>query len=260
MARKPTAKKSKNQKVNRADANRRNDTVANIAVGLYEHDEAIKYYIDNKIKPQVVDHNNELVKVPLIYGNPERWTCVQKSSFYRDKEGKIQLPLMMYKRSGIEKQRQLTRNLDANNPQIHQYLQNSYTSVNRYDNFSRLVGRKPVRELHRVVVPDYVTLTYDFIIWTEFVGQMNKIVEAMNYAEGSHWGDPSRFNFSTTIDNFENIIEVNDGEDRSVRSSFTLTLRGYIIPENIQKAAQEQSQKVFTRGVVQFGENIVDNI
>ena len=79
MARKPTANKSKNQKVNRATANRRNDTVANITVGLYEHDEAIKYYIDNKIKPQVVDHNNELVKVPLIYGNPERWKSVQKS-------------------------------------------------------------------------------------------------------------------------------------------------------------------------------------
>jgi len=259
MSRKPTAKKPKSSTINRANVVKRNDKVANIGVGLYEHDEAIKYYIENVIKPQVLDHNNESIKVPIIYGNPERWQSVQKSIFHRDKDGKVQIPLIMYKRTNIEKERGITKNLDANNPQIHQYIKNSFTSVNRYDALDRLIGRKPVQELHRIVIPDYVTLGYDFIVWTEFIGQMNKLIEAINYAEGSFWGDQDRFTFSTRIDSFSNTTEVAQGEDRAIRTSFSLTLRGYIIPENIQKAAQEQSQKVFTRVVVQFGENVISN-
>lgn len=260
MSRKPTARETKNQSVNRAEVIRRNDTVADITVGLYDHDEAVKYYVDNVIKLQVVDSNKELVKVPLMYGNPERWKSVQKSSFYRDKEGKIQIPLMMYRRTGFEKERNLTRNLDANSPQLHQYLQNSYSQINKYDNFSRLVGREPIKELHQVVVPDYITINYEFIVWTEFMGQMNKIIEALNYAEGAYWGDKDRWQFLSQIDNFGSFVEVADDRDRSVRTTFDLTLRGYIVPENIQKAATEQSQKVFTKGVVQFGENVVDKL
>ena len=256
MARKNTSKKIKPESINRAEVVRRNDNVPNITVGLYEHDEAIKYYIDNTIKPHVIDSNNDSIKVPVIYGNPEKWNSVQKSSFYRDKESKIQIPLIMYRRTSIENDRSISRNLDANNPHIHQYIENSYTRVNKYDAIDRLIGRKPVQELHRIVVPNYVTLTYEFIIWTDFIGQMNKVIEAINYAEGSHWGDPSRFIFSTTIDSFDNIVEVTQDNDRAVRTSFTLRIKGYIIPENIQKAATEQSQKVFTRAVVQFTENI----
>jgi len=260
MAKKPTANKSKQETVNRANVIRRNDDVANITVGLYEHDEAVKYYIDNHIKPHVVDSNNESSMVPVIYGSPERWKSVQKTTFYRDKEGKTQVPLIMYKRTSIEKDRSLSRNVDANNPQIHQYITNQRSPVNKYDDIDRLIGRIPVRELHRVVVPDYVTLTYEFIIWTDFIGQMNKIIEAINYAEGAFWGDPKRFIFSTAIDNFSNTVEVNQGEDRAIRTSFSLQLRGYIIPDNIQKAATEQSQKVFTRAVVHFGESVDGNL
>ena len=90
-------------KVNRANVTRRDDdTTKNVTIGLQDHDEAIQYYMDNVIQPSIVK-NGQRVKVPLVYANPERWKSVQRDGYYRDKEGKIQTPLIMFKRDSIEK-------------------------------------------------------------------------------------------------------------------------------------------------------------
>jgi len=84
-------------------------------------------------------------------------------------------------------------------------------------------------------VPDYVTLTYSCTIQTYYVEQLNKIIEAVNYASDSYWGDPARFKFRAMIDSFTTVIEVEDGKDRAIKSNFDIKLNGYIIPDIIQK-------------------------
>ena len=85
----------------------------------------------------------------------------------------------MFKRNSVEKRRDLGKKMDANNPQLQYVVQKKYTHRNQYDNFSVLQNRIPQRELHAVVIPDYVILNYSFIVWTDFVGHNNKIIEAI---------------------------------------------------------------------------------
>jgi hypothetical protein len=73
------------------------------------------------------------------------------------------------------------------------------------------------------------------VIQTYYVEQLNKIIEAINYASDSYWGNPERFKFKATIDSFSTISELIDGQDRVVKSTFTINLYGYIVPDNIQK-------------------------
>ncbi len=94
-------------KVNRANVTRRDDdTTKDISIGIQDHDEAIVYYFNNVIKPSVVT-NGERIDVPLIYGSPERWKGVQRDGYFRDKNGKIQTPVIMFKRNSVEKRRDL---------------------------------------------------------------------------------------------------------------------------------------------------------
>ena len=95
---------------------RKDDTVQDVSIGLLDHDEAVMYYFNEVIKPSVIVNDNR-TSVPVIYGAPERWKGVQKDGYYRDKEGKVQVPLIMFKRNSIEKRRDLGNKLDANNPQ-----------------------------------------------------------------------------------------------------------------------------------------------
>ena len=212
----------------------RDDTTKPFSLGLKENDEAIVFYMENVIKPTVIQ-NGIVQKVPIYYGSPERWAQVQKDGFYRDLKGKIMMPVITYKRNNVEKVRNLTNKLDANGPKNVQLFQKPYSKKNEYDNFNILNNRIPKKESYAVVVPDYVILTYDFIISTYYVEQMNKIVEAMNYASDSYWGNPERFQFRASIDSYATSVEIVTAGNRLVKTNFSLRLYGYLIPDTIQK-------------------------
>ena len=236
----------------------RDDTVKPFTLGIQDIDEAVMYYLENVIKPTVIQ-NGVVQKVPVIYGASERWKQIQKDGYYRDLSGAIMMPIITFKRNNITKDRSVGNKLDANFPNNIEVFQKSYSKRDEYNNFAVLNNRKPQKEYYAVVMPDYVTVTYDFIISTYYVEQMNKIVEAMNYASDSYWGNPERFKFRARIDSFQTNTELPVGAERIVKTNFTLTLRGYIVPDNIQK--QLASIKKFSNAVqVIFSTEVVSNI
>jgi hypothetical protein len=210
------------------------DTSKEYTVGIGDIDETIAYYFNNVIKPQVYQ-NGTVIPVPIVYGNPERWKAVQKDGYYRDKNDKIMCPIIMFKNTSVEKDYTVGNKLDANNPLNYAVVGKKYQKGGSYSNFDVLNNRKPVISYQAVVIPDYVTLNYECVIWTYYREQMNKIVEAINYASDSYWGDPNRFKFRARIDTFTDNTTVNQGEERLVRMSFNIKLRGYIVPDTIAK-------------------------
>ena len=109
-------------------------------------------------------------------------------------------------------------------------LQKKYSQVNRYDNLTAQVGAVPQREFYNVTFPDYVTVSYEFIVWTSYIRQMNTIVERVNYADGAYWGNPDKMRFRSKVESFEDATEVSDVE-RLVRTNFEVSLNGYLISE-----------------------------
>ena len=235
---------------------RKDDTVQDVSIGLQDHDEAIMYYFNNVIKPSVMVQGNR-TSVPIIYGAPERWKGVQQDGYFRDKEGKLQVPLIMFKRDSVEKRRDLGNKMDANNPQLFYTFQEKYTSRNRYDNFSVLQGRTPQKEKYAVVIPDYITLTYTCTIWTDFVAQNNKLIEMINYSSDSYWGDPERFKFNAKIDTYNNTTEISQGESRIVKTNFGLTIQGYLVPDSLNKDLSKKPQKFFSKSRVVFNDELI---
>jgi hypothetical protein len=146
-------------------------------------------------------------------------------------------PLIMFKRDTVDKNRSLTNKLDANSPHLYTSWGKPYNQKNAYSNFNVLTNRIPVEQFVVNVVPDYVTLTYTCTVQTYYVEQMNKIVEAINYASDSYWGDPERFKFKATIDSYATTVEISDNTNRVVKSTFTIKLFGYIVPDTVQKEA-----------------------
>lgn len=235
----------------------KDDDVKRLTIGLRDIDEAIFYYFNEVIRPSVIQ-NSISKPVPVLYGSPERWAAVQKDGFYRDRNGKIQVPLIMLKRDSIEKNRQLGNKMDANNPNHFGIFEKKYSSKNRYDKFSTLNTRSIVKEYQGVVMPDYVNVTYSCTIFTEYIEQMNKLVESINYASDAYWGDPEKFNFRAMIDNYTTSTELNQGQDRTVKTTFQIKLLGHVIPDSINTLPQG-SGKFFNKAAVLFGlESVVD--
>jgi hypothetical protein len=210
------------------------DNVKPFSVGLKDIDEAVFYYFENIIQPSVIQ-NGERLNVPVIYGSPEKWKSFQKDGYYRDQNGRIMAPLIMFKRDSLEKNRTIGNKLDANNPNNYSVSTKKYDSRNSYDNFKVLNNRIPERQFYATVIPDYVTINYTCIAFTYYVEQLNKIVEAMEYASDAYWGDPQRYQFKAMIDSFGFQTELAQSDERIVRSTFNIRLNGYIVPEILQK-------------------------
>lgn len=204
------------------------------SVSIKDHDEVIKYYFENTIKPSVIQ-NGERVMVPIMYGSPERWKTVQSDGVLRDKDGKLLIPLIMFKRDTLEKNRSLGNKLDGNKVHHYQLFEQKFNPKNQYDKFSIITNRQPSKEVYMSVIPDYVTLTYSCIIFTDYVEQINPIIEAINFASDSYWGDFSRFKFRARVDSFSTVTEVTTADGRAVKSTFNIILNGYIIPDVINK-------------------------
>jgi len=229
------------------------------SIGIKDIDEAIAFYFNEYLKLTVFQNNSQVL-VPIIYGSPEKWKSVQRDGYYRDNAARIMSPLIMYKRSSVVQNRTLGNKLDGNKAYNVQLFEKVFSKKNIYDNFSILRDQKPQKEFVVVVTPDYVTLNYSVIMWTNYVEQMDKLIEAMNFASNSYWGDPSRFQFLAKMETFTDSQTYEQGEDRLVRTEFDLSLNGYLIPDTMNQYLSQLSSKtynlckiVFTTELAQVG-------
>ena len=244
---------------NRAfETSRKNDKIKDINVGLEDIDGAIKYYFENVIRPTVV-LDGQMHPVPVMYASPERWHSVQADGYFRDTNGKLAIPLILYRRTNVEKNRTLGNKIDGNNVSLFQLFESRYNAKNIYDNFAVLTNRIPSKQYYMSVVPDYVTVTYDVVVFTNYVAENNKIIEAIEFASDSYWGDENRWHFRTMLDSLATTTTINTGEDRFAQTSITLRVHGYLIPDSINKKLANSSIAYSTSQVV-FGLETVENV
>jgi hypothetical protein len=215
-----------NKPINRAEQ-LRTEPQKHKGVKLYDVDLAIAEHMMDVVVP-VVEVLNEKVKVPVLYGNPERWKSIKQDGFLRDKNGQIQLPLIVFKRNSIARDESIASSMNRHliYPTVTQY-----SKKHKYDKFSLMSATKRPVEQYNITMPDYVTLTYEVNVWTDYTEHMNKIVEAFQYATDEYWGDKNGFKFRVRIDSFDNQQEVGDNSQRVVRSTFSMTVNAYLLPE-----------------------------
>ena len=240
---------------NRATEVRRDkDSQKDPTITLEDIDETILTHLQN-MQLQVEDVGKQ-VKVPIFYGSPQLWTSAQRDSIIRDKQGKLILPAMIFKRTSSE----TDPTLKFFNRYLTASVRKLYSQKNQYTKFAALVGQNvPVNEIYNVVVPSHMLLTYHFIIWTEYVIQMNKLVETIQFNTRDYWGSSKGFRFRTMIDSYTHTVEIPAGEDRVVKTEFDLSTHGYILPDTLQQLEHRRmtTQKMFSPKKIVMGVEVV---
>jgi hypothetical protein len=204
---------------------------APLQVTLMSIDETIVNYLSDTIKPTVID--NETVRmVPVLYGTPERWSTFRKDGIIREPgSDKAQTPVVMLRRTSVER-------APLTNPS-NKYLETSWETGwnkrNAYDKFAVLNNIRPSRQFHAVIIPDYVTVTYDVVLWTEYEEQMSDLIGQIQVEGDEYWGTRNGFKFRVRIDGFDSQTELEATQDRVVRSVFQMKVSAYLVPERMVK-------------------------
>lgn len=196
------------------------------SVTLYDVDYAIMTYLQDVVLPPL-DENGKSLKIPVVYGNSERWEGARKNRVYRDINGRIQLPIMMIRRSNVAK----NENIAMLNRHVSYQAVTKWSKENRYDRFSAMTGFQPKRKIFNITMPDYVEITYECMGWTNFTEQLNTIVESLNWASEEYWGDKNKFKFITYVSDYTINNEVAENNERINRVEFNLTVKAYLLPE-----------------------------
>lgn len=221
------------QDLNRANQIKSSKTDIKQSVSLFDVDYAIMTYLENVVLP-TLDDNGKALKIPVIYGNSERWNGARRQGVYRDLHGKIQLPLMMIKRTSVAK----NETMPMLNRQVSYQAVTKYSKDNRYSRFT-LLGKTttPKYEIHNITMPDYVEINYECMGWTNYTEHLNVVIESLTYASDEYWGDKKKFKFNTTIADYNVVNEVGEGTERINRVEFTLNVKAYLLPEKFDGEA-----------------------
>jgi hypothetical protein len=240
------------------------DLTKNYAITLKDVDTTIISHVKNVMRPMVKEAN-EIIKVPIYYGNEERWSAFRKKGVLRDKNNSLILPLIMLKRVSVENNEMTTQDYahDVLGENTTVLRSSQWSKNNRYDNFSVLTGVKPQYENLLTTTPNFRNISYDFIIWTNFIEQMNDIVELFIEESNKYWGDSQEYKFHCNIDTITDASEMSVDDERFIRSTFSVTTKAYLLPEYMNSVVTNKKatliKELTPRKVVFNSEIIIDN-
>ena len=174
------------------------------------------------------------------------------------KSGAIILPLVMFRRTSLEKNTNMYVGMEHDvERKFSRVVRNSqWSKDNRYDRCAVQTGKKPVTENIVTGVPDHVIISYDFIIWTNFIEQMNTIIEAFVEQDNIYWGGSNNYRFLSKVENISDSTEMSVDTERFIKSTFNVTTYAYLLPEyvsNILSNKVSQTRRELTPGKVIFG-------
>ena len=203
-------------------------------IGLKEIDTAVIKHIRNIMKPKVKEQN-EVISVPVLYGNEERWKSIKDRGTLRDKNGVIILPMMVIKRTSVafDEAMPLSFDNDVQGKHISVVRSSSgWSKNNRYDRFSVLTGQKPVQEYVKTGMPDFVVCNYTIVMMTSYIEQMNDLNNLWIEHLETYFGDQTSYRFlSSLAGDISNEVEMESQGERMVRNEFGMIIKGYMIPE-----------------------------
>jgi hypothetical protein len=245
--------------LNRSEQMRRDDDIIRTSQRtVYDIDYAIKWFIENEMRPQI-EADKQIIAVPVIFSNGEKWDNVRRLGYLRDEKGMLQSPLIMLKRNSVvEKDNQRTLDVNRGYPGNYFVHKSKYNSRNRYEDELIPIPINNTtadsEKIYVVDIPKYVTVEYDMMLWCDFTTQLNGLVDQILPYGRFSWGNEGN-KFPTAIGqvSFETVNTV--GEDRLVRATIPLTVQGTLL--SAQEARKSTLRKMYSVKKLTF-EQVID--
>ena len=138
-----------------------NNFSENFSITLKDVDTAILNHVKNIMKPRVREAN-ETFKIPVYYGNEERWKAVRKRGVLRDKNNSLILPLIMLRRTEVSRNDLSGQSFphDIRRKYVDVVRSSRWSKDNQYDRFSVQQGNQPVYENVVTGMPNYSDVNY----------------------------------------------------------------------------------------------------
>lgn len=228
------------------------DKVKTPSITLESVDTSILEYLRDEVRLSI-DDNSKSLPVSIEYASQERWANIQAFGYLRDEHNKRMAPLVIIRRNSLAERSRLKK-LDVNQAVDGNVMlyQPGFTKENRYNSFTLANGLQKSKEIYAVNIPEFVDIEYELFIWTDFQTQMNSIIEQLMPTGGFAWG--SQYKFITYLNSYSFDTVTGPGEDRLVRATIGMTVKGTLLMEH--ELHKDTIQKKFSPKKVDFNPGV----
>jgi hypothetical protein len=211
-------------------------------------------------------------KVPVLFGGWERFAQMQGNkedeslNNLRDHNGMLKLPIISIRRGDIEPNNNRYRKITADGePSIVVSKKIALGNVDKNkrvdfnyveDDGLKASTENPVFEIHRVPFPDFINIPYTVTFWSSYIKDSNFFSDKI---WSQYFLDDMEFKgyyFYAYFNNSTNDNNTNDfsGEERIIRSTYTLQLEAYLISKSNVKVNRTSSKIVLEENIIESDE------
>lgn len=145
-------------------------------------DTAVHGWLDRTVDSHVEDQNGSRKKVPVLFASGERWAASRTRRAIRDTNGVLILPVLSVRRTGVDINQNMTSlGTEEGNFQVAKRV---HKKTNVYKNAAllRTQSLQPMKdatvyEVTTIPFPASCLVTYEMVIHTQYITQMNSIIE-----------------------------------------------------------------------------------
>jgi hypothetical protein len=146
-------------------------------------DRAIRDWFDLSVDCRVQSSDGQLRKVPVVFSSGERWAVGRTRQTFRDENGVLMLPVISVRRTSVEPNPAQTmlgtqvpkitfaRRVDPKTNEIKNLEGPKHPSIKR--------DYPPVYDTYTIPFPSGMVATYQVVVQTQYITQMNDILEKM---------------------------------------------------------------------------------
>lgn len=240
--------------------------------GIIDIDQAFLNWFDKKLNLHTTNKSGDKIKIPVRFVSPERWSLAREVGI-RDENGTLILPIITVSR--------IEESSDLSDPYERTFkdIKGEHVYHKQIDKKSSLIKELnktrpktfnpslPVYEVYTFPTPDYYHITYEVMIWTEYISEMNEVIEKI----GQNMDYKSVKSFNITTEKGMNFTAFQDpelsnesnsddftGDERIIRREFTFHVTAHILPESNERI--KTFKRYFSQTKLVIKEEIVESI
>lgn len=164
------------------------DPVTYQDITLENIDRGIRDWVDRTVDARVKTPQSDLHKVPVIFSSGERWSTGRTKQVFRDENGVLILPIISVRRVAIEPDpTKMALGCQVDKIQIAKKVDiksNQIKNLEAAPLVTDVLGLRShnypaVYDVYTIPFPDRLQATYQLIIQTQYISQMNDILQKM---------------------------------------------------------------------------------
>ena len=146
-------------------------------------DRAIRDWFDKTVDARVKTPQSELSKVPVQFSQGERWSAGRSQQTFRDENGVLILPIIALRRTNITPDpTKMALGVQTKNIQIARRIDPKTTKIKNLEHMkpAEIAKKYPaIYDVYSIPYPDRMIVNYQLIVQTQYITQMNDIVQKL---------------------------------------------------------------------------------